>query len=161
MLFMSVTLDVSKLRGWLKSNAPCRVERLHNDTCLAGLCSAYVHCGGVSSVRRARGGAHVKHAAHVFDAGGVEAQRLVEGRINLRESKGDAYDAGRSATATGSTRARVAAQAANARGNETAQLWRPWGAREAGRERTMNMPCMVVTPEVSQLEILALKLCIS
>ena len=44
-------------------------------------------------------------------------------------------------------------------GNETAQLWRPWGAREAGRERTMNMPCMVVTPEVSQLEILALKLC--
>ena len=27
---------------------------------------------------RARGGAHAKHADHVHDAGGVEAQRLVE-----------------------------------------------------------------------------------
>ena len=28
--------------------------------------------------RRARGGAHVEHAAHVFDAGRVEIQWLVE-----------------------------------------------------------------------------------
>ena len=27
MYFMSLTLDVSKLSGWLKANAPCRVEK--------------------------------------------------------------------------------------------------------------------------------------
>eukprot|EP00964_Phaeocystis_antarctica_P011497 scaffold6358_cov55-Phaeocystis_antarctica.AAC.4 len=27
MAFMVVTLDVSKLSGWLNANAPCRVER--------------------------------------------------------------------------------------------------------------------------------------
>ena len=27
MWYMSVTLDVSKLSGWLKASAPCRVER--------------------------------------------------------------------------------------------------------------------------------------
>ena len=27
MLFMAVTLDVSKLSGWLNADAPCRVER--------------------------------------------------------------------------------------------------------------------------------------
>ena len=32
MLDMSVTLDVSKLRGWLKANALCRVARWAHDT---------------------------------------------------------------------------------------------------------------------------------
>eukprot|EP00964_Phaeocystis_antarctica_P135920 scaffold100326_cov51-Phaeocystis_antarctica.AAC.4 len=36
--------------------------------------------GGPSSMQGAWGGAHVEHVAHVCDAGGVEAQRLVERR---------------------------------------------------------------------------------
>jgi len=53
-------------------------------------------CGGVAHKRHARGkgptqglgakgtrGAHLEHAVHVRDAGGVEAQRLVEGRREL------------------------------------------------------------------------------
>eukprot|EP00964_Phaeocystis_antarctica_P046908 scaffold27115_cov70-Phaeocystis_antarctica.AAC.1 len=46
---------------------------------------------------RARGGAHVEHVAHVCDAGGVEAQRLVERRRVLSSVKRRAYDAGRGA----------------------------------------------------------------
>eukprot|EP00964_Phaeocystis_antarctica_P005628 scaffold3067_cov67-Phaeocystis_antarctica.AAC.3 len=37
----------------------------------------------VQTGSRARGGAHPEHVAHVRDAGGVEAQRLVEGRRAL------------------------------------------------------------------------------
>ena len=47
MWFISVTLDVSKLSGWLNANAPCRVER--------GACGAGMRCGkrcGPGGVRR-------------------------------------------------------------------------------------------------------------
>eukprot|EP00964_Phaeocystis_antarctica_P061636 scaffold36844_cov58-Phaeocystis_antarctica.AAC.2 len=44
---------------------------------------------------RARGGAHVEHLPHDCDAGGVEAQRLVERRRDLPRVKRRAYDAGR------------------------------------------------------------------
>ena len=37
--------------------------------------------------RRARGGAHLEHAAHVFGAGRVKAQRLVERRRLLPSRK--------------------------------------------------------------------------
>eukprot|EP00964_Phaeocystis_antarctica_P074683 scaffold45979_cov59-Phaeocystis_antarctica.AAC.1 len=44
---------------------------------------------------RPRGGAHLEHVAHVRDAGGVEAQRLVERmRVHLPIVKRRAYDAG-------------------------------------------------------------------
>eukprot|EP00964_Phaeocystis_antarctica_P065502 scaffold39537_cov51-Phaeocystis_antarctica.AAC.1 len=46
---------------------------------------------------RARGGAHVEHAVHGCDAGGVEAQRLVERRRVLPRVKRRAYGAGRGA----------------------------------------------------------------
>eukprot|EP00964_Phaeocystis_antarctica_P140615 scaffold105480_cov45-Phaeocystis_antarctica.AAC.1 len=44
---------------------------------------------------RARGGAHVEHVAHVRDAGGVEAQRLVERRRALPRVERRACGAGR------------------------------------------------------------------
>ena len=44
---------------------------------------------------RARGGAHEEHGAHVRDAGGVEAQRLVERRRALPRVERRAYGAGR------------------------------------------------------------------
>ena len=44
---------------------------------------------------RARGGAHLEHAGHGFDAGGVEAQRLVERPRALPRVARRAYGAGR------------------------------------------------------------------
>eukprot|EP00964_Phaeocystis_antarctica_P012285 scaffold6790_cov69-Phaeocystis_antarctica.AAC.12 len=60
MAFMVVTLEVLKLSGWLNADASCRESN------------------GGHTVRGARGGAHKEHVSHVCDAGGVEAQRLVE-----------------------------------------------------------------------------------
>ena len=94
---MVVTLEVSKLSGWLKADAPCRVE---GRACDAGGRGASrvaggpgvwwrhisgMHWDGLTQGLGAKGtrGAHVEHALHVRDAGGVEAQRLVEGRRGL------------------------------------------------------------------------------
>ena len=82
----------------------------------------------------ARGAAHVKHEAHVRDAGGVPAQRLVEGFGELP---------------------RVASRGEGA----TAGWWAGRGA--VGGQRTINMLFMSVTREVSQAEMSALKLCTS
>eukprot|EP00964_Phaeocystis_antarctica_P064762 scaffold39005_cov47-Phaeocystis_antarctica.AAC.1 len=88
---MSVTLDVSKLSGWLKADAPCRVENRAYD---AGR-GAEREAEGVGAVaaqaRRAwraadlkageaegTRGAHHKHVPHARDLGRVESQRLVE-----------------------------------------------------------------------------------
>ena len=90
MAYMSVTLDVSKLSGWLNDDAPCReskggsavrieVYRLWEaggagDGGARSVQERGLNCSG----GRVRGGAHMEHQAHVRDAGGVEAQRLVE-----------------------------------------------------------------------------------
>jgi hypothetical protein len=98
MLYMAVTLEVSQLSGWLKADACCRVE---GRACDAGGRGASREGGGpgvvVAHKRHARGkgpaqqglgakgtrGAHSEHVLHVLDAGGVPAQRLVEGRRAL------------------------------------------------------------------------------
>eukprot|EP00964_Phaeocystis_antarctica_P029496 scaffold16625_cov49-Phaeocystis_antarctica.AAC.1 len=46
---------------------------------------------------RARGGAHPEHVLHVLDAGGVEAQRLVERRRLLPSVERRAHGVGRGA----------------------------------------------------------------
>jgi hypothetical protein len=87
---MPVTLDVSKLSGWLKACADCRVDK--EGRAMRG----EVRAGkreGVGRRRRKRHalgradsrlegqgtrGAHVEHLAHVRDLGRVQAQRLVE-----------------------------------------------------------------------------------
>ena len=101
MSIMVVTLEVSKLSGWLKADACCRVE---GRACDAGrerwepgggrawgawwrqhtreACTWMwpdSRLGGQGHARRA----HVEHGLHGRDAGGVEAQRLVEGRRDL------------------------------------------------------------------------------
>eukprot|EP00964_Phaeocystis_antarctica_P071135 scaffold43354_cov58-Phaeocystis_antarctica.AAC.2 len=85
---MSVTLEVSKLSGWLNDDAYCRVGRRAYDV---GRGAEYREAGGGGRprcTRRAgegstadwgqgtRGEAHFEHAPHVGDTGGVEAQRL-------------------------------------------------------------------------------------
>jgi hypothetical protein len=96
---MFVTLEVSKLSGWLKADACCRVEgRAHamrgGERCEPGGGRA---CGVVAAHKRhapgngltqglgAKGtrGAHLEHVAHGRDAGGIKAQWLVEGRRAL------------------------------------------------------------------------------
>ena len=74
---MVVTLDVSKLSGWLNAAATCQVERRG------------VQCGtrcGLGARGRGPAAAH-EHVAHVSDAGRVEAQRLVEHRRALPSRK--------------------------------------------------------------------------
>ena len=85
---MVVTLEVSKLSGWLNAFAYCR-ESKEGHAVRGEVYAGRQAAGsrGASSVQgrarlqiggRARGGAHIKHGGHVRDAGGVEAQRLVE-----------------------------------------------------------------------------------
>ena len=87
---MSVTLDVSKLSGWLNASACCRVERR---ACAMRGEVRPGRCEGVGWRRRYRRaregpdsrlggqgtrGAHHEHVAHACDLGRVEAERLVE-----------------------------------------------------------------------------------
>ena len=88
MPLMSVTLDVSRLSGWLNADANCRVAPRHveGDTGggkRIGGWGLAVHGGTDCWARHARGGAHVKHVCYGRDAGRVEAQRLVKRRRAL------------------------------------------------------------------------------
>ena len=90
-------------------------------------------------------GAHVEHAAHGCDAGGVETQRLVEHRRFLPR-------VGKRACGAGRGRRTGRREAAGDRGASSAQ----GGARLQiggghGEERTKNMKPMSVTLDVSKL----------
>ena len=93
MSFMLVTREVSQLSGWLKSHACCRGSQAGH-TVRGGLRARRREAAGDRGVHAAcrgegcdcrywgggaRRGAHLKHCSHVRDAGGVPAQRLVEG----------------------------------------------------------------------------------
>ena len=149
MLSMSVTLDVSKLNGQLNTYAFC--ARSKEGACHSGR-DAGRTAGGrrVLAAAQAEGptegcmgarckcGAHVEHAAHIRDAERVEGQRLVECRRGLPSRKG---------------------------GIQCGKRCGPGEVRELGggdatsthAECTWNMRAMVVTPEVSQLQMTALK----
>jgi hypothetical protein len=103
MVFMSVTLEVSKLSGWLKADALCRVEgegmRCGGGEVRAGRREGLWCGGGTQEACTRKGptqglgakgtrGAHGEHVVHVRDAGGVPAQRLVEGRRGLPSRRG-------------------------------------------------------------------------
>jgi hypothetical protein len=103
---------------------------------------------GLGHARRA----HREHVAHVSDAGGVEAQRMVEGRRGLPSRRegmqcggGEVRAARREGLGCGGGTTR------GMHGDVTgmAQL-KAWGPR-ARAERTWNMWAMVVTLEVSKL----------
>ena len=97
MSLMSVTLDVSRLSGWLNADADCRVERRAYEAgsmragrgrgaaAAQASCRRGPNCGSCwEGTRRA----HPKHVLHVCDFGRVEAQRLVERRGTLPSRKG-------------------------------------------------------------------------
>eukprot|EP00964_Phaeocystis_antarctica_P096347 scaffold62657_cov64-Phaeocystis_antarctica.AAC.7 len=102
---MVVTLDVSKLSGWLNADACCRkskagharrgprcwpVGRRWRATAVQAACRE----GSTADWEQGTRGAHVEHVAHGCDAGRVEAQRLVEHRC-AEEHIAHVCDAGR------------------------------------------------------------------
>eukprot|EP00964_Phaeocystis_antarctica_P028793 scaffold16235_cov50-Phaeocystis_antarctica.AAC.2 len=105
---MVVTLEVSKLSGWLNANADCRESkggRTMRGEVRAGRGKWRGKRRGTQRAKRARlqigiragGEAHVEHVLHVCDVGGVKAQRLVERIRDLPRVKRRAYGAGRGA----------------------------------------------------------------
>ena len=76
---MSVTLDVSKLSGWLNPVACCRAERRAPDV-------GRGRAGREAVLGRRAAAAHVKHGPHVCDFGRAETQRLVE-RVRILPSR--------------------------------------------------------------------------
>jgi len=92
-------------------------------------------------------GAHVEHVAHVSDAGGVEAQRLVEGQ-RLLPSRREGMRCGGGEVGAG-RREGVWWRHTRGMHGEKARL-KAWGPR-ACAEHTKNMLRMVVTLEVSKL----------
>ena len=96
MACMLVTLDVSKLSGWLNADANCRVERRACDVRPGrregvGFAAMQSACTGRARLKtgggQGRRGAHLEHVGHGRDAGRVEAERLVERRRVLPSRK--------------------------------------------------------------------------
>jgi len=98
---MSVTLEVSKLSGWLKASASCQVQRRHpseGNACGTEMwhrgkgesaARAACVCGPARELgQKAQAEAHGEHPAHARDSGGVKAQRLVESTRTLPSPKG-------------------------------------------------------------------------
>jgi len=93
-------------------------------------------------------GAHVEHAAHVRDAGRIEAQRLVERRRVLPSRKAGVRCGARCGPGCGRIWAGGSARAAcTARGPGC----EGWAGYRACAERTLNIWFMVVTLDVSKL----------
>ena len=98
MYSMLVTLDVSRLSGWLNAVADCRVKReAYHEGDMEGQETGGRGRSSLSNVQGRRDwcvggmgtrGAHPKHLVHARDAGRVETQRLVERRRRLPSQKG-------------------------------------------------------------------------
>ena len=102
MALMVVTLEVSRLSSWLKADAYCRVQRgirqreargterrwrgrgRAQQSSARGVACVCVAQLGSAAGQKAQAEAHSEHVAHVCDAGGVKAQRLVESIRILR-----------------------------------------------------------------------------
>ena len=108
MFSMVMTLEVSKLSGWLNADASCRESKGGHAVCMGrGMRVGRRGGGGRRRLKeragqgltadyrgKALGGAHPEHVAHVRDAGGVEAQRLVKRRRALPRVERRAYGVG-------------------------------------------------------------------
>jgi hypothetical protein len=155
---MVVTLEVSRLSGWLNADATCRVgSRVCNAGRGArrlagghGAAAAQAACTRKARLKdwRPQGtrGVHPEHRLHGRDLGGVEAQRLVERRRCLpsRRKRHAMRGEMRAGRREGEGRRR---RWWHARGRPDSRL----GGRRAHAERTWNIDPMFVTLEVSRL----------
>ena len=164
---MSVTREVSQSSGWLKARVRCRGSQAGHTVRGAGCgpggarrrateACARTACRGEGATAdwadRARGAAHAKHYAHARDAGGVPAQRLVEGVRELpRVARSRAHGAGRAVWA--GRREEAGERGVHAAAGESAAtvLRLQIGGSGRGEQRTAKEPYMFVTREVSQL----------
>ena len=157
MFFMVVTLDVSKPSGWLNASASCRESKGgHTIREAWGDCGASDTHGEGPTQGWGPGHAHVEHALHGCDAGGVEAYWLVELSSFLSSRKEDIRCRARCGV-----RRRGCGTAHWDGGRGRRKRHARGGADKAGGqgtrgERTQNMRSMVVTPEVSHLDMSAL-----
>ena len=143
---MVVTLDVSRLSGWLNADADCRVERRAYE---AGLGEAWVRkhevlCKTAAPLAACRE-AHPKHVVHGCDAGCVETQRLVERTRPLPNQEEGMR---------GGVRPRPGGARAERRRRRRKRCAVGKGRLEASRaraKRTANMLLMSVTLDVSKL----------
>ena len=94
-------------------------------------------------------GAHVEHAAHVRDAGRVEAERLVERRRALPSRKAGVRCGAR--CGLGGGRGMGRRQRTSGMHGERARLCEGWGGYRACAKRTPNMLFMSVTLDVTKL----------
>ena len=84
MYAMSVTLEVSKVSGWLNACAYCRVQRGAweagdmQSRWGGGLDGSGKHVGAIQMEDWAGAEPHRKHVIHVRDARRVDTQQLVE-----------------------------------------------------------------------------------
>ena len=161
---MFVTLDVSKLSGWLNADAYCRVERracdaergVGREAGRRGSAAAHERHArregpAVKGLWQGMGGAHTEHAFHGLDAGRVEGQRLIERRRRLpSRKKGTCICAMWCVDTGGLAQERMVIVGREcSRRVQGGSRWRP--------QRTWNMFLMSVTQEVSQLERSSLK----
>ena len=94
---MSVTLEVSKVSGWLNADAHCRESKGGHTVWEEVQGTGRSEAAGDRGARgvqgrarlqigsRARGGAHVKHGAHGCDAGGVPVGDIRVEVLQVRE----------------------------------------------------------------------------
>ena len=164
---MSLTPEVSKLSGWLKAVAYCRVQRGHTrqsgnawhdgDVAHRGkvestAARAACACGSarVCGQKAQAEAAHKEHVAHACDAGGVKAQRLVESIRILPSPKGapnmSEGNAWRGAEMRHRGEGRITQRTQRVCVTQPGCV-----VRRRRRKRTWNMRFMSVTPEVSKL----------
>ena len=102
MYCMVVTLEVSRLSGWLNALADCRVRKEEGirgehaalEVGGRGVVAQAACCGGPDSRLSAGGtrGAHIKHAGHGCDAGGVPARYVCIERGHAGEERAHVGD---------------------------------------------------------------------
>ena len=116
-----VTLEVSRVSGWLNSDADCAEWK--------GGHRKWAECG----LDKDRRGAHLKHAIHARDAARVETQRLVERGCALPNQKEGILRVGRDASRETKGRGATAAQAVCTGevprlkiGGRAPETWFPW-----------------------------------
>ena len=161
MLLMSVTLEVSNFSGWLKALACCRVQRAghptegnawHAKMWVEGWANNQQRtwCACVPARewgQKVQAEAHIEHAVHSCDVGGVKAQRLVESSRILPSPKGGIRQ--RERVWHGDVAQQKEGRISSARGVRVAQLGSV--GRRRRRKRTKNIKLMSVTLEVSKL----------
>ena len=200
---MVVTLEVSKLSGWLNALASCRESKGGHAVrgevrAGGGGRSRFTQRAGAGSTAdwdRARGGAHVEHAVHGCEAGGARCgpgggrRRVIAGRPRCKQGAGERARLQIRGRPRGGTRPEHVGHGCDAGGVEAQRLverirvlpsrrggircgarggpggeraWREDGASDmhTGRvqlkwhayaERTVNMALISVTLDVSKL----------